>query len=75
MSYGLYAAERLISAGLDAEGGRAYVLKRARAGHWRAPTEAYLLRSLLTGMPDTRGEPRRRAHQRNRGGGSNPRAG
>jgi len=50
VSYGLYAAERLVSSGLDAEAGRTYVLDRANAPDWRAPTEAYLMRSLLTGV-------------------------
>ena len=42
---GLYAAERLISAGQDLTGG--YVVSRVLATHWRSPNEAYLLRSLL----------------------------
>jgi signal transduction histidine kinase len=61
MPYGLYAAERLASAGLDAHGARAYALKQSRAPHWRAPTEAYLLRSLLTGMPTPEAEAARAA--------------
>jgi len=48
--YGLYAAERLVSWGLDADAGRTYVLDRAATSDWRAPTEAYLMRSLLSGI-------------------------
>jgi hypothetical protein len=47
VSYGLYAAERLVSSDLDVEAGRGYVLERAKAPDWRAPTEAYLMHSLL----------------------------
>jgi len=50
VSYGLYAAERLVSSGLDADAGRTYVLGRATTSHWRAPTEAYLMRALLSGF-------------------------
>jgi signal transduction histidine kinase len=50
VSYGLYAAERLVSSGLDPDAGRTYVLARAKAPDWRAPTEAYLMRALLTGV-------------------------
>jgi signal transduction histidine kinase len=50
ISYGLYAAERLLNAALDGEAARAYVLNQSKAGHWRAPTELHLLRSLLAGV-------------------------
>jgi len=52
ISLSLYAAERLISANLDGTGGRQYVLSKASAGHWRAPLESYLMRSLLNGMTE-----------------------
>ena len=46
---GLYAAERLISTDLDADGARQYVRSRTWVNLWRAPVEAYLMRSLLNG--------------------------
>jgi hypothetical protein len=50
ISYGLYAAERLLNAALDGEAARAYVLNQSTSGQWRAPTELHLLRSLLAGV-------------------------
>jgi signal transduction histidine kinase len=52
----LYAAERLISTGLDADGARQYVLSGARANRWWSPVEAYLLHSLLTGASGSEAE-------------------
>jgi signal transduction histidine kinase len=47
MAFGLYAAERLISAGLDADEARQYVIKRARSIRWLPPVQAYLLQTLM----------------------------
>jgi len=46
----LYAAERLITNGLDIAAADEYVVRRAHARHWRPPNEAYLLRSLLNAV-------------------------
>lgn len=47
---GLYASERLISAGQDLAAAGEYVIRRVNATHWRPPNEAYLLRSLLNAI-------------------------
>ncbi len=47
MAFGLYAAERLISAGLDSAASHGYVIRKARSGLWLPPVQAYLMRSLL----------------------------
>jgi pentatricopeptide repeat protein len=44
---GLYAAERLITAGQDLAAAGEYVIRRVNIAQWRPPNEAYLLRSLL----------------------------
>jgi signal transduction histidine kinase len=44
---GLYAAERLITAGQDLAAAGEYVIRRVNVAQWRPPNEAYLLRSLL----------------------------
>ena len=44
---GLYAAERLITSGQDVAAAGEFVIHRANVTHWRPPSEAYLLRSLL----------------------------
>jgi signal transduction histidine kinase len=47
MAFGLYAAERLISSGLDADEARSYVIRRARSIRWLPPVQAYLMQTLL----------------------------
>jgi signal transduction histidine kinase len=47
---GLYAAERLTSAGQDLVAAGDYVVHRINVTRWRPPTEAYLLRSLLNAV-------------------------
>jgi signal transduction histidine kinase len=46
---GLYAAERLLTAAPNSAAGE-YVVHRINVGHWRPPSEAYLLRSLLNAI-------------------------
>jgi signal transduction histidine kinase len=47
---GLYAAERLITAGQDLVVAGEYVIRRVNVRRWRSPNEAYLLRSLLNAL-------------------------
>jgi len=49
ISISLYAAERLITTGLDTSVAHDYVLGMARTNRWRSPVEAYFMRSLLNG--------------------------
>jgi len=49
MAFGLYAAERLMTANLDASSAQEYVMKRARS-RWLPPVQMYLMRSLLRGI-------------------------
>ena len=50
VSFGLYAAERLISMELDPGGAREYVINSGRPTRWRSPVQIYLMRSLLSGL-------------------------
>lgn len=45
--FGLYSAERLVTAGQNLDAASEYVIHRVNVAHWRPPNEAYLLRSLL----------------------------
>jgi signal transduction histidine kinase len=47
MAFSLYAAERLISLGLDTGIAEEYVTGKARSARWLPPVQAYLMRSLL----------------------------
>jgi signal transduction histidine kinase len=47
---GLYASERLITAGQDLDSAAEYVIHRVNLTRWRHPNEAYLLRSLLNAI-------------------------
>ena len=44
---GLYAAERLITGGQEVTAAGEFVIHRVNVTHWRPPSEAYLLRSLV----------------------------
>jgi signal transduction histidine kinase len=55
MGFGLYAAERLMSVGLDAALARQYVIRRARSVRWLPPVQAYLMQTLL-GEADAAGD-------------------
>src|SRR5262245_11211385 len=51
MSFGLYAAERLLSANVDVPRVVKYLLERARSLQWRPPVQASLLSSILEKLP------------------------
>jgi hypothetical protein len=53
---GLYAAERLITSGQDVAAADEFVIHRANVTHWRPPSEAYLLRSLLNTISNDSGK-------------------
>src|SRR5262249_2066751 len=46
--YSLYAAERLIETRMDPAAAREFLAQQVTADHWRAPLEAYLIRSLVS---------------------------
>jgi len=47
MSFGMYAAERLLADNVDVAGVEKYLLEQARAPEWRPPIQASLLHSML----------------------------
>src|SRR5215471_5669448 len=52
MSFGLYAAERLISLDLNVKPARQYIINRVRSLRWLPPVQTYLMRSLLQDATD-----------------------
>jgi signal transduction histidine kinase len=52
MTFGLYAAERLISLDLDVQPARQYIINRVRSLRWLPPVQTYLMRSLLRDAAD-----------------------
>src|SRR5499427_7599966 len=52
MTFGLYAAERLISLDLDVKPARQYLINRVRSLRWLPPVQTYLMRSLLQDATD-----------------------
>ena len=53
MSFGLYAAERLMSLNLGARSAEEYIVRRSRSLRWLPPVQAYLMRSLLQSSTST----------------------
>ena len=51
MSFGLYAAERLLAGNVAVARVEKYVLERARSQEWRPPIQASLLYSMLDKLP------------------------
>jgi signal transduction histidine kinase len=51
MSFGLYAAERLLAGNVDVGRVEKYVLERARSPQWYPPVQASLLYSMLEKLP------------------------